>query len=522
MAENTEIKVGVDTKGAQDNVKKLKDKTGDLKDTLDDLTGGAISGFEKFGKGIKSLSGGFKGLKGAIAATGIGALVTLVVGATEYFMNFEGGVKLVEQAMAALGGVMGKLGETFQNLIQGNFRQAAKSFTEIKDAAIDSAQAVERQFEAERKLFNLRKENIVVNEELRQSIENERKVLEDTTLAADKRLESLDKITAMNKQLQENIIEETRLQKESIEQQLQVENNYEKRRELELELSNIQAELIRQQGDLNRINYDAGKLEREILQQVREKKNADLEKERTEKERILELDRLLQEQFEEDLLKQQEESEKELEVMRAKEQAELDLLKSFEEQKFDLLEEEVNANQMAEDAIDKATRQRIENEKAYEQQKTQFSLSQTSMLLGAMGQFAKQGSKLQKSLAMGSVLADSAAAAIGIFKSSTSLPEPAATANRIVQLGVLAAATTKSIRDIKNSDQGAGSVPAVGGGAASFNVNQAQEQTGTPQLLTPDQVASTIGGNVIRSYVLNGDINNSMDAENKLNNLSTI
>ena len=79
----------------------------------------------------------------------------------------------------------------------------------MRDAVNEASSAVDSLFEAEKKLADFRKESIVQNAELTQSIEANKKVLEDSTLAANDRLEALDKITAATKQLQENQIKET-------------------------------------------------------------------------------------------------------------------------------------------------------------------------------------------------------------------------------------------------------------------------------------------------------------------------
>lgn len=522
--EKAQVQVIYDTKKAEKSTDELEKKTSKLGDAIDKATGGAVTGFKNFTAGLKTATGGFKGFKAAWVATGIGALVVLVTSATEWFMNFEAGVKLTRQAMAAFGAVVGKLGESLDLLIKREFAAAAESFSQIGEAAVEAAEGVERQMQAERDLFELRNRTIVQNEELRQSIEAQRKILEDTTLSSEKRLEALEKITAASKELQQNSILEAELEKARLQEEIDnVENNYERRQELQLELRQVEADLINQRGQLNIIEYEAGKIEREIRNQQREKEIADKEALNEE----LKSEEEAREAIRQSILatirmmNELEEAEKE-----RKEKAHEDAMKLADEQLemdelfFESEEEKVAAAEAADDKILASHMKRIEQEKAFEKEKTQFTLNQTAILLGAMSQFTKEGSKLQKGLAISSVLADSAAAAIGIWKSSTSLPEPAATINRVTQTIALAAAAANSLRQIRQSDNtanaAASTVSAISGSATP------SQETSAPQFNTADLIFGDNAANAVRAYVLTGDINEGQRANNKLNNLSTV
>ncbi|MHA2426293.1 MAG: hypothetical protein ACXAEF_16005 [Candidatus Thorarchaeota archaeon] len=96
--------------------------------------------------------------------------------------------------------------------------------------------------------------------------------------------------------------------------------------------------------------------------------------------------------------------------------------------------------------------------KAQEEALESFRMNAAGRTLSAISGLLEEGSLAQKRAAQAAVIANSAAAAIGIFKSSTSLPEPAATANRILQLASLAAATKQSLSAINSSGQGASSI----------------------------------------------------------------
>jgi hypothetical protein len=83
---------------------------------LDDISGGAITAFKAATKGAKTFVLGLKTVKGAMIATGIGALVVLVASLVAYFTQTKKGAEVLEVATAALGVVMGKLTDTLSSL----------------------------------------------------------------------------------------------------------------------------------------------------------------------------------------------------------------------------------------------------------------------------------------------------------------------------------------------------------------------------------------------------------------------
>ena len=109
MAKEINIKANIDTKDAQSSVD-------DLSGSVQDLGGVAGSSFGAIGKGFKSLKTGlksamlgFKGLKGAIAATGIGLLLIAFASLAAFFTKTQKGAEMLEVAFAAVGIVVDKL-----------------------------------------------------------------------------------------------------------------------------------------------------------------------------------------------------------------------------------------------------------------------------------------------------------------------------------------------------------------------------------------------------------------------------
>jgi hypothetical protein len=127
---------------------------------------------------------------------------------------------------------------------------------------------------------------------------------------------------------------------------------------------------------------------------------------------------------------------------------------------------------------------------------------------GALGSLFQNS----KAVASANVLIDAAQAAVGIFKNSTSLPEPFGSINRGVQLAALAATTVASIRDINRAEPtksptaptSIATAPSV---TPQFNV---VGQSGINQL------AQSIGGQFqqpIRAYVVGQDVTSAQQLE---------
>ena len=291
------VDLEVNTKNAQKGMDDLTGKVDGLAGQLDGVTNGAVSGFKNMVGGLKSVVGSFKTLRGAIIATGIGALVVVVASAVEWFSNFDAAVKIVSTAMDSFNGALGQLGKSLDLLIKGEFSAAAEAFTEIGNAALSAAKDSQRLFDVTKQLQELQAENIPLNAKLRQDLELQKKILEDTTLTEKERLAALDQVTALSEEIQKNTIAENKLKVEQLTLEASLENNDEQRRLKNIELANAQAELINQEGQLNIIRKDAAKVEREIIALTRQKKNEQLAEEvRLQKE----LKELLKEDVEDD------------------------------------------------------------------------------------------------------------------------------------------------------------------------------------------------------------------------------
>ena len=144
MSKEVIVTVKTDTKDAQKNVKDLNknlqktetDLSG-VQDMADKATGGLISGFKGSIGALKGVVKGFKTLKGAIIATGIGALVVVVTSLMSAFTDSEEGANKFSKILKVLGTVVDNVLDLFADLGEAiiaafeNPREALNSFVNL-------------------------------------------------------------------------------------------------------------------------------------------------------------------------------------------------------------------------------------------------------------------------------------------------------------------------------------------------------------------------------------------------------
>ena len=126
--------------GLEKEVDKTKETSSEMGVQLDKVSGGAITKF----KGLTGTLGGvvnsFKTLRGAIIATGIGALIVAITALTQAFTASEEGQNRFAKILKQLGVIAGNigdifysLGDTIYNVFTGNFDAASKAFETFKE-----------------------------------------------------------------------------------------------------------------------------------------------------------------------------------------------------------------------------------------------------------------------------------------------------------------------------------------------------------------------------------------------------
>jgi len=516
-----------------DAMKDTKKETADYGGVIDKLTGGMASSFKGAIKGVKGLGKGFKGLRGLAMATGIGALVLLVTAAVEWFSNFDAAIRLASQAMDAIGGAVNQLGKSFDLLLKGDFSGAADAFTDVGNAALKAAENAGELYDVNVKLQELQAKNIPLNAQLRQDLELQKKILEDTTLSEKERLAALENVSALSAQIQQNAIDENKLKQKSLELAIANENNDQKRRELNIELSQTQAELIGQEGQLNIIRKDAEKVEREILTIARQKRIDQLAEEVRLNE---ELKALLKEDIEEDtsmddlsdadkMFMNADENNKR--SIFSKEQTNDALLKLDKDLSDD--QAEIRANDL-----------KIAQAKADAEQQLNAAVGGS---LVALTNLAASGSKTQKALALAQIaFSTGSSIAAAIRNANSPTPDNIATGG-LAGIAKAAAIVGSILTGVASAKRVIGSAPKVpqmngggggggggvgGGGSFSGKLsggganNFFPTQIGAIPQNVPDVNVQNLNNTPPRAYIVASDIADSTRAQEILKQKSTL
>ena len=273
--------LGKESKKAEKESGFLSEQFKGIKETFGKLKSdakGVAQGFVNFSKGLGLSAKASKGLAVGLSALGIPLLLAGIAALIDYFKNFEGAAKLVQTALNAAGAVIRQVTEAVMALLRGDFSGAKEAIAGIGDAAREAAAGTNELFESQRALEAMQKQQVIQNAKLRQSIEAQKKVLEDTTLSFEERMEALKEVNKDTEQLAKNEIALTEATLRNLQAQLALENNYEERIRLEQEIAQTQADLINSQTELQNIQYDAAKVERELLQQRADEQQAAAEK----------------------------------------------------------------------------------------------------------------------------------------------------------------------------------------------------------------------------------------------------
>jgi len=244
--------------------KEQLDKAKDLFSDISKNAKGLKNDFTGFAQGLGLSSKAAKGLSLSLAALGIPLLVAVMTTAIEYFKNFEQGVKFVETATNVFNAAIGQLTDSFVKLFTGDFAGFAKSFMGIGDAISDAVDNTNKQFEAQSKLADLTAKNTVENAKLTRQLELASKVLQDSNATYEQQVQALKDVEAAELQLIENKKKETELILQNLKAQEALENNYEKRRDLAIEIAAVEAALIDTQTKLTLKSGEANKKIRDI------------------------------------------------------------------------------------------------------------------------------------------------------------------------------------------------------------------------------------------------------------------
>lgn len=148
MAIKKTINIDVQTQAAQKNVEKLGDtinnETKEIKGSLsgitgmlDKISGGMVTKFNNLKGSLGGVAGGFKSMGIAIAASGIGLLVTVIATVTSAFKSSEAGQNKFSKLMGVIGSVVGNLNDVlsdFGEKVIEAFENPRKAWEGFKDS----------------------------------------------------------------------------------------------------------------------------------------------------------------------------------------------------------------------------------------------------------------------------------------------------------------------------------------------------------------------------------------------------
>lgn len=459
---------------------------------IDKKTGGAVSAFRALTGGLKSAVSGFKTLRGAVIATGIGALLIAITSLVSYFTRTERGAQKLRVIMAALGAavnsvldVVTSLGDALTKLFSGDFKGAIdtvkKGFAGIGDeirndvkAAIELEQAMNKVKVQERELTSERSR---ANKEIIKA----RLIADDITKSTEERAAAIREAGRLEQQISDRELATQRERLRVLEQQAS--------------LSESDEQTLQEIEDARARVYDL--------------EGANLSRRKRLQTEIIAL--------------KQEELTLEKEMAKARQ----DSLKAISERAQKTLTESVDAEvkimadgqknvssriQRTNQAIVSSSTQAVQTQAATLGDYANFAIANLDIVSGAIGNLSYavgQNTKLGKSLSIAQAIIDTYTAANTALKSA---PPPF---NFLAAAGVTAAgiANVNAIKStqVPTSASQSVSIPSISQPSAppQFNV---VGQGGVNQL------AQSIGSQFnrpMRAYVVGGDISTSQELERK-------
>jgi hypothetical protein len=573
--------VGIEADKTQTKAKESNDAIKDGLEALDKRTGGAVSAFKSLQSGIGGAVKSFGTLKGAIIATGLGALLVAVTSLVTYFKNTERGGDALAVVLGALGAVVGKLtdvlvklgealfktfsdpkqalidfgnalkenifnrvegllellpalGKAISLALKGEFSAAAKTAADaagkvalgVENVTDKVAGAVNAIGELGKSAIAAAKEGarvagllndvedaeralIVQRAKANKQIAEARFIADDLTKSTEERIAAVEKAGALEEEVAAKEVANQKLRLSALKAQSRISEVNEEQlvaiaeaeaRVLELE----QASIARKR----RLGTEVKGLRAEEKAAADEKIKAEEAFAALQEKALSDFDlqqsASLDKAYEMLLTDQQ----REINAVRDKYFALLQLDELSAEQRI-ALEEKQSAEIVA--ITKKTTDAQTALEKAAQDAKAAMVNQSIDAVQGALGALFKNS----KAVASANVLIDAAQAAVGIFKNSTSLPEPFGSINRGIQLAALAATTVASIRDINRAQ------PTGGGSTPSTPTSTPTAPSQPPQFNIVgqggvNQLAQSIGGQFsqpIRAYVVGGDVTTSQQLQ---------
>lgn len=558
--EEVKVKIIADTGKAQKNIEGVNDSLEDtgkgaksatadvseMGNQLDQTTGGAITKFKGLTGTLKGAVRGFKTLKGAIFATGIGALAIAIGALIQSFKSSEEGQNRFAKIMSQIGVVVGNVTDIISNLgesvfaagkaliklAKGDLKGAAMAWGEVKENIKETSEGIANFGEETRKEIKVAGD--LANARARAD-KLERALLVDRAEADRKRAELLEKaVDRENFTTQQRIkfLEEAgKLEEQITNQEIEAAKIRLQTKIQENSLSNSTKEDLVEQATLQAelIRLETARLtkQKEVTGQVIALKNEEkaakdavdsAEKAKEDKkiaDKQLQTDAIerIQDQF---VQKQKDkDAETELAKIELEEQrklAELDRLGATEKQKLDVIS--FYAGQKA-DLLDKKAKEEEELDEKVKEAKINIAKQGLSLIQEVAG----KGSSIGKAAAVAQATIAGIEGTINAFKTANANPITVAfPAYPYIQAGLAAAFSANNIKSIVSTKVPGGGGGGGGGGGAvapvsappAFNVVGAAPE---------NQLAETISGQdkkPQKAYVVASDVSSQQSLDRNI------
>ena len=510
---------------------------------LDRQTGGLITGITGVTSSVGKATVGFKLLRTAIIATGIGALIVAITSVAAAFKSSEEGqnrfTRFFTQAQVVIGNVTDILSD-FGNVIiavfTGNFKEAGKALKDVTEGIRNFGEETRKEIETAGEIADMRaKADKLERKLLIDRAEATRKFNELREKAADKENVSIeDRIAALKEagRIEEEItlkeIEAARIRFETKKQQNELsastKEDLDEQARLEARLIELEAQRLKRQKTLTA----------EITTNLRE---AESERKRIEAEAEAERKRLESEQAAKDKEARDAELAAEKQLAELKKQIR-DAEAVSEDEKRALEIEKVTAHYdnliaLAEkNGLDITNLEAAKNERLAQFKNTEIVLEQLTSkqkiqiaqdTLGLISMIAGQGSKIGKAAALAQASISAVGGTINAFK--TAADSPITTVfppYPFIQAGIAAAAGAANIAKIKSVKVGGVSSGNISGGSIGGGISTPTTQAPSFNIVGSDpqtQLADAIGQQVqkpVKAFVVAGDVSTAQSLDRNI------
>lgn len=512
---------------------------------LDRQTGGAISSVQNLTKSVGGATKGFKFLKAAIAATGIGLLVIAITSVATAFTNSEKGQNKFRKLMTQIGvvvgnvtDILGNFGNAIISFITGNFDEAKESINAVTEGIKNFGEETRKEIEIAGELADARaKADKMERDLIIERAEATRKFNELREKAADKENVSIeDRIAALREagriedEITQKEIEAARIRFETKQQENALsestKEDLDEEAQLQARLIELEASRLKKQKTLTAeitTNLREQKAEEKRIQAEADAEQKRIDDEKAAKDKEASDAKLAAEKQLADLKKQirdaeavSEDEKRALEIEKVTEHYD-NLIALATKNGIDI----TNLEAAKTKRIDELNQTEVEIAELTGQQKVQIAMD----TLQLVGMIAGEGSKIGKAAALAQATISTVQGTINAFK--TAADNPITTffpPYPFIQAGIAAAAGVANINKIKSVKVG-GSVSA--GVATSSSVGGAGGAVATPQAPAfnivgaggTNQLAQTIAQQTqqpVKAYVVAGDVTTAQSLDRNI------